>query len=141
MAVLVDTPVWSVVFRKQARTLRPDEQAAFREFDSLVEEGRPLLIGPVRQEVLSGLRSVQHFDGLRAQLSVFPDEPLVTQDYEVAARMSYECKAAGVTGSLTDLLICAVAARNELTILTLDKDFERYATVLHVRLHPVQSGI
>jgi predicted nucleic acid-binding protein len=140
MAVLVDTPVWSVVFRKQFSTLRPDELAAFREFDSLVPAGRPALVGPVRQEVLSGLKSRQHFDDLRERLSVFPDEPMAVQDYEVAARMSYDCRAAGVIGSLTDMLICAISARNEMTILTLDKDFERYARVLHVRLHPVPPG-
>jgi predicted nucleic acid-binding protein len=38
-------------------------------------------------------------------------------------------------GTVTDLLICAVAARLEIPIFIVDKDFTRYAKLLYIRIH------
>lgn len=43
----------------------------------------------------------------------------------------------GVVGSF---LLCAVAERQVLAILTSDRDFGRFAEHLPVTLHPVRSG-
>jgi predicted nucleic acid-binding protein len=57
-----------------------------------------------------------------------------SRKYEEAARCSNRCRAADVAGSSVDFLICAVALRQKLTILTTDADFDRYATVLPITL-------
>jgi uncharacterized protein len=60
----------------------------------------------------------------------------VKQLYGVAtlARMSNRCRARGISGSALDFLICAAAHRNKWAIFTTDRDFQRYASVLPVRL-------
>ena len=62
--MLVDTDVWSEALRKS--TGAPSlEVLAFRE---LLLEGRVQLIGPIRQEVLSGLRDSKRFLSFREVL-------------------------------------------------------------------------
>lgn len=93
------------------------------------------MIGPVRQELLSGLRTEEAFVRLRDHLRAFADEPLTTADYERAAEYFNTCRAAGVQGSNTDFLICAAAERRQLAILTTDRDFDRFAALLPIALH------
>ena len=67
-------------------------------------------------------------------LQLFEDESLERKDYEEAARIHNLCRAAGVSGSGVDFLICAAAGRRQWQVLTLDKDFERYARHTPIRL-------
>jgi predicted nucleic acid-binding protein len=101
----------------------------------LIQEFRATIIGPIRQELLSGIKERAQYELLRERLRAFPDLPLRTQDYELAAEFFDSCRAKGVQGSNTDFLICAVAARRRLSIFTTDQDFENYSRVLGVALH------
>jgi hypothetical protein len=96
-------------------------------------------MGPIRQELLSGVRTAAGFERLRDHLEPFPDLSLLTRDFEDAARFFNICRGRGVQGSNTDFLICAVAHRHELPIYTTDRDFERFAAVLPIRLHSPAS--
>jgi predicted nucleic acid-binding protein len=129
--VLVDTSVWSLALRRRAPT--PNPHAA--ELGALVREGRVAMIGPIRQELLSGTRSAADFDRLRQHLEPFPDLDLAREDYEDAARAFNACRARGVQASNTDFLMGAVAKRRDLVILTTDRDFDGLARVLKIRLH------
>ena len=131
MKVLVDTSVWSLALRRRARLRAPEVQ----ELRSLIDEGRVAMIGPIRQELLSGIRSTDAFERLRDHLQPYADEPLETADFERAAEHYNLCLARGVQGSNTDFLICAVAERRSLPILTTDADFDRFAAVLPITLH------
>lgn len=133
MKVLVDTSVWSLALRRQPRA--GPGSPVVDELRSLVDEGRVAMIGPVRQELLSGLRTEAAFVQLRDHLRPFADEPLTTADYERAAEHFNTCRAAGVQGSNTDFLICAAAERRRLAILTTDRDFVRFAELLPIALH------
>ena len=93
------------------------------------------MIGVIRQELLSGVRTAEMFERLRDHLRPFPDEPLETADFERAAEHFNSCRARGVQGSNTDFLICALAERRKLPILTTDADFVRFAEVLPITLH------
>ena len=131
MKVLVDTCIWSLALRRNM----PDAwQAHVDEFQNLINEARVQLIGPIRQELLSGVRSEGQFEQLREHLAAFPDLPLTSEDFEQAARFYKLARSKGIQGSNTDFLICAVAAGHSLPIFTVDKDFELYQTVLPVRL-------
>ena len=99
-------------------------------------EGRARLIGPVRQEVLSGIRDPRQFERLKGHLRAFPDVPLDIEYFEYAAELSNQCRAAGIASTGTDLLICAVAINLRWQILTTDADFPRYRTRLPIRLFP-----
>jgi hypothetical protein len=93
------------------------------------------IVGAVRQELLSGVRAARHFETLRGHLLAFEDVQLETTDYETAARYFNICRAKGIQGSNTDFLLCAVAARRDMSIFTVDNDFVQFARYLPVILH------
>ena len=93
------------------------------------------MIGPIRQELLSGVRASDSFERLRNHLRPFADEQLESADFERAAEHFNTCRAQGVQGSNTDFLICAAAERRSLPILTTDQDFTRFAGILPIMLH------
>lgn len=131
MNVLVDTSVWSLALRRAKRV----DDAAPKELAELIREGRVVMMGPVRQELLSGIKVKTQFELLREHLQSFPDLQLETLDYEEAAAAFNRCRERGIQGSNTDFLICAAALRRDLSIYTTDGDFKHYARVLKVELH------
>lgn len=135
MKVLVDTSVWSLALRRQASQSSQNERLVVSQLKDLIRENQVVMIGPVRQELLSGLRDAASFAKLQSHLASFPDELLVTEDYEVAARCHNQCRSTGIAGSSVDMLICAVALRRILTIFTTDEDFQHYAEILDLKLH------
>ena len=131
MKVLVDTSVWSLALRRGS----PRGTDAERELVELIAEGRVLMLGAIRQELLSGIRVSEQFKKLRDSLRSFADEPLEQEDYEEAASCFNRCRSKGVQGSNTDFLLCAVALRRSAPILTTDADFTGFAKHLHIKLH------
>jgi predicted nucleic acid-binding protein len=93
------------------------------------------LIGPVRQEVLSGFPDPRQFIELRATLRAFHDVEITTADHEFAAEPHNLCRRRGIQGSPADFLICAIALRHDASIFTTDRDFKRYAKFTGTRLH------
>ena len=131
MKVLVHTSVWSEALRRRTRS----QSESANELASLVEDGRVAMIGPIRQELLSGIRERAQFERLRDHLSAFPDLEITRDDYAEAAAFFNRCRAKGIHASNTDFLICAVAVRNDLAIFSSDQDFTRFAKVLPIVLH------
>ncbi len=131
MNVLVDSSVWSLALRRR----QPEGTAIVRELRELIVEGRANLIGPVRQEVLSGIRDSAQFRRLRDALRAFPDVEVTTSDFERSAEFFNLCRSRGIQGSNTDFLICAVADRQHMSILTTDQDFPHFAEHIPVPLH------
>jgi predicted nucleic acid-binding protein len=134
MRVLVDTPIWSLVLRRRRH---PNNEHVTSELAALVNDSRVAMIGPVRQEILSGIRERAHFDRLREHLRAFSDLAVTVDDYEQAADFFNRCRENGIQGSNTDFLICAVAVRNELPIFTTDGDFAQFAKILPIALYGV----
>ncbi len=120
MKVIVDTSVWSLALR---RNRKPDvpHVTVFRD---LIVDGRTALLGAVRQEILSGLRHIDHFERLKNYLRAFPDIEMSIEDYELASEFYNTCRSNGVQGANTDFLICAASVRRSYGILTTDKDFD-----------------
>jgi predicted nucleic acid-binding protein len=137
--VVVDTSVWSLVLRRRAE---PDaDDAVTVALKDLISDARAMLIGPVRQELLSGIKEPAQFEKLRSALAAFPDEPLTVADYECAASFFNICKANGIQGSHTDFLICAVAQQRKLPIFSLDRDFEHFSGCLPIDLFGVSGKL
>jgi predicted nucleic acid-binding protein len=134
MMVLVDTPVWSIAFRRRSADLNEGQQAVRKVLEGLILEGRVALPGAVRQELLTGVRDEKQLRQLRNSLRAFPDVGLVVEDYEEAARLSNVCRTHGIAGSPIDFLICAVAILRNWSIMTLDQDFVRYARHIPLEL-------
>lgn len=129
--IVVDTSVWSLALRRNTRSQAMPVVSQLRD---LIMDGRVVLLGAVRQEVLSGIRHTEQFTRLRDYLRAFPDLELTTEDYELAAEFYNTCRIHGIQGANTDFLLCAVAHRRDYTILTTDKDFESFQAYIPVTL-------
>jgi predicted nucleic acid-binding protein len=135
LSVLLDTSVWSLALRRRGDRKTASEARVVHEWVELVREGRAILIGPVRQEVLSGIRHTEEFGRLKEHLRAFSDLPLEAADYEVAAALSNDCRRVGVAAGPTDALIAAAAHRHAVPLFTTDSDFRRLRRVLSFELH------
>ena len=128
--VLVDTCVWSLALRSGT----PRETSIAALLTQIIDENQVKVIGPIRQELLSGYSDKSKYDKLRQKLQYFPNEPVLDTDYECAAEYSNFCRSKGIQGSHTDFLICAVTVRLKFKIFTTDKDFKNYAKHLPIKL-------
>ncbi len=137
MLVLVDTPIWSLALRRTSTDLSEREQRLTAALRELIREGRAQLVGPIRQELLSGIRLEASYRRLRDQLRAFNEPSLDMADYEEAAHINNQCRSRGIAGSAIDFLICAAAARRGWQIFTTDQDFTRYAAVASLKLYQV----
>ncbi len=129
MKVLVDTCVWSQALRHK----NPDKDKIQRLSD-LIHDGRAVLIGPVKQELLSGISRSDQFEKLKDILSAFEEIPLKSIHFEKAAEFCNTCRCKGIQGSTIDFLICAVAHMENLAIFTIDNDFRHFAEHLPIKL-------
>ncbi|MGH8726852.1 MAG: hypothetical protein ACREV9_01550 [Burkholderiales bacterium] len=84
MNVLVDTSVWSLALRRSQKIDGRFEH----ELGELIRDGRVEMSGPIRQELLSGVKQIKEFQRLRDELRAFPDVELPPRDFEEAVRRS-----------------------------------------------------
>jgi len=131
MKVVVDTSVWSLALR---RNNLPEVMPIVNQLRDLIIDGRVVLLGAVRQEVLSGIRHAEQFTRLRNYLRAFPDLELTTEDYELAAEFYNTCRTHGIQGANTDFLLCAVTHRRGYSIMTTDKDFDSFQAYIPLSL-------
>lgn len=139
MKVLVDTSVWSLVLRKMKKN--PIDESITRELQELICELRVVVIGPIRQEILSGISDKSKFELLKRHLSYFEDELLSSEYFIKAAEFSNICRSKGIQGSHTDFLICSFAEMNKYSIFSLDKDFELYSKYINLCLHSIRPEL
>ncbi|MDR3237026.1 MAG: PIN domain nuclease [Spirochaetia bacterium] len=130
MKVIVDTPIWSLAFRKKSHI---ENNIITDNLITLMRNTQIAVIGSIRQEVLSGISDKNKFYEIKNKMSVFTDYVAQTSDYEFAAECSNECRRHGIQGSHTDFLICSVAIRNDWKIFTEDADFFEYEKYLPIK--------
>lgn len=120
MTILVDTSVWSLALRRDAEAAEPEVQALK---DALQGDDVVVTTGLVLQELLQG------FAGPKAQAQIverFAALPLIQPDREdhiAAAGIRNTCRRAGIQIGTIDAVLAQLCIRNELTLLTTDKDF------------------
>src|SRR5216684_3886233 len=100
-----------LALRRKNESLRGNEKRFVAELTELIREGRARVIGLVRQELLSGIKTTQQYEKLRDYLRFFPDAAVDMSDYESAAEAGNRCRAKGVVVSIVDILLCAVAMK------------------------------
>ena len=133
MKIIVDTCVWTRFLRRH----RPVDDPYCAEVAKLVRADSIQLLGPIRQELLSGAQPQERFSQLKEYLRFHPNLVTDEEDYENAAAYYNVCRGKGIQGTSTDLLICAV--RYRMRILTTDTDFVESAKCLPIALHPVRE--
>ncbi len=134
MSVIIDTSVWSQFFRRKD----PEDPKAVQMVGDLIVQRKAVLIGIVKQELLSGIKEPERFKKLLSVLSSF--EPLLASDADhvLAGRFFSKCRSEGVQGSFSDFLICAQASNHQMSILSSDGDFLHYSKHLPIILSPRQ---
>lgn len=135
MTVIVDTCVWTRFWRRNRE--RSDPLCV--EVTRLVRNDAVQMLGCILQEILSGAQPQERFKQLKKYLRFYPNLLLDEEDDENAAGYYNTCRGKGVQGTATDLLICAVAVRHGMRILTTDTDFVEFAKHLPIELHTARS--
>ncbi|MDR0599282.1 MAG: PIN domain nuclease [Treponema sp.] len=135
MRVIIDTPIWSLAFRKKHYG---ENNAIITNLINLIRNAQIEIIGSIRQEVLSGISNKNKFHEVKNRMAVFTDYVIQTPDYEFAAECFNECRRNGIQGSHTDFLICAVAIKNDWEIFTEDRDFFEYEKYLPIRIYEIK---
>jgi len=135
MKVIVDTSVWSLALRRSKEV----DNEYVEELEELIKEVRAQLIGPVRQEILNGIKSEKQYKILKNHLRAFKDLAIETEDYELAAEYFNKARKNGIQGSNTDFLLCAVSIRHRMPIFTTDKDFINFQSVIPIELHKIRT--
>ena len=121
MALLVDTSVWSLAFRRDSEVEALEVKALK---NALTEGGQIVTTGIVLQELLQG------FVGPKAKADIvdrFSAIPFVTPnraDHISAAELRNQCRRAGVQVGTIDALLAQLCIKHNLEILTVDQDFQ-----------------
>lgn len=130
MKIIADTSIWSQFLRRSNTSDSPEVEF----LKQAILERRIQMLGIVRQELLSGIKNPTQFIEISQILQGFPDLLASSEDHLIAAQFFNRCRSHGIQGSPVDFLICAQAHRNDMKILTLDKDFHHYTDYLPIRL-------
>ncbi len=134
MIVVIDSSVWSFILRRRLPDASNPWVHAFREHVS--GDDAIVLLGPILQELLSGLRWPRDFERLLKALDPFPLVPLERGTHILAARISNQCRRRGVQTTAGDCLIAAGCVEYGYPLLTADQDFARIARHCDLRLLP-----
>lgn len=129
MSTLVDSDVWSEAFRRKGK-----KSAYVEELKRLILLDEVVMIGSIRQEILSGIREGKRFDEIRELLKPFRSEKIDDSIYELGASFFNLCRRKGIQGSHTDFLMCACSVAWKTKILSKDKEFRHYSRYLPIDL-------
>jgi predicted nucleic acid-binding protein len=131
LKVIVDTCFWSLALRRRDKSrLSAEDQQMVMQLTEAIQDRRAAITGPIRQEILSGVRNRAQFAKTESILDLFRDEEITGADYVEAARLYNLCQDHGVQCGPVDILLCAVAARKQYGILTSDQALSRCIEVL-----------
>src|SRR5689334_22115211 len=123
MNILIDTSVWSVGLRRMRRDLNPSERKILFEWHDILKRGDACLIGPIFQEVLSGISNPKLVQDLALQLATVTEIRTARSTWLLAAEFYNLCRGSGIVPEAIDMSICAAASESDLPIFTLDPDF------------------
>jgi predicted nucleic acid-binding protein len=107
-----------------------EEERLTRLLTEAIRHGQVAMIGPIRQELLSGIKEQPQFEKIKLALQAFRDETLDASDYEEAARLYNLCRNKGAECGPVDMLICAVAARRRWAVLAHDAGMSRFLRIV-----------
>lgn len=126
--ILVDTSVW-IDFFSSAPT------RAGLELRRMIADADPLAItGVMVSEILQGLtRDVTRIEQYLLLWDML--EPAGFSTYREAAAIYRAARAKGISLTMIDTLIAAIALEHGTVLFTLDKDFSRTATIVPLQLY------
>ena len=115
--VLIDTCVWVPFFN------RP-QSIEKRTVDSLLDEDRVAIIGPILAEILQGFRRDDRADWIASSLRGLHYLEVQWDDWRSAAHLGRQLIDRGHRLPLTDLTVAALALRTDSAVFTTDPHFD-----------------
>ena len=106
---IVDTTIWSKAYRR--RKIPDEDEGILKKLRYVLDMEEEIILGPVRQELLSGIADKNVYNDLLIKLNGFNNYEVQVADHDLAAEYFNICLTNGIQGSQTDFLICAVAHR------------------------------
>ena len=135
--ILVDTSAWVEYDRATGSTI--DQRLT----ELISAESQIAVTEPVVMEVIAGARNRERETDLRRLLLRF--ELLrfdAAVDFDAAARIYRTCRGRGITPrGLVDCMIASVAQRHRATLLALDVDLARVASIIGIELDDASTSI
>ena len=122
--VLVDTSVWSLLFRKGGPAAGPEVEALKR---FLGGEELVAISGVIAQELFYGLASTKAADAIARTFAALRYLAPTLDEHIAAAKLQRALRSASVQVGGADALIAQLAISRDLTLLTTDLDFSHAA--------------
>lgn len=131
MTLFVDTSVWSLAFRRDSVSTIA-EVVALRQ--ALEKREMVVTTGLILQELLQGFAGPRARKDIIDRFSALPFLNPDRVDHIDAAELRNRCRRAGAQIGTIDALLAQLCLRHALTLLTTDKDFDRIASHVSLRL-------
>lgn len=131
MALLVDTSVWSLAYR---RDIPPGVPEVGVLHGALTGGDRVVATGVILLELLRGFVPERAQQTIRDDFSSLDVVEPRWIDYEAAAQLSNTCRRSGVQLGSIDALIAQLAIVHDLDLLTTDQDFVHAARHIPLRI-------
>lgn len=128
--ILPDTCVWIEYFK-------PGDSALKQTLERLLLNESIFLCGPILYELVQGLKSDKEKTVIVDAMKSLEYREMSEALWIKAGEISSTLRKSGKTLPLSDILIAAIAIKNNLSIFTIDKHFEEIKEVL---MYPV-AGI
>lgn len=115
--VVIDMCIWVPFFN------RP-QSAEKLAVDTLLEEDRAAILGPILAEILQGFRRQDRADWVASMLRGLHYLQLEWDDWRAAAQLGRQLASQGHRLPLSDLAIAAVSLRADAAVFTTDPHFD-----------------
>ena len=117
---IIDTSVWSEALRRKKNTINSSETVVRKIIEN---EDEIVILGIILQEILTGILNEKLFIEIKDILDDLLYLEITKNDYIYASELCNKCRSKGITAGSIDFLIASTAIRNELQLVTFDKDF------------------
>ena len=94
--IIIDTTIWSKAYRRKKTA--DQDQNIVNELLDILDSQKEVLIGPVRQELLSGISDKNTFSDLKIKLNGYNNYEIQIHDYDLAAEYFNICMSNGIQG-------------------------------------------
>ena len=118
--LIIDTSVWSEALRRKKNTVNSSEAIVRKIIEN---DDEIVLLGIILQEILNGISNEKLFSEIKDILDDFVFLDITKNDYFYASELSNKCRSKGIIAGSIDFFIESAAIRNELQLVTFDKDF------------------
>ena len=119
--VLIDTSVWIFALRKEPHP------SIKQKVDDLLKENLVVTTSLIKLELLGGVNNKREFERLKKRLEALQTVGITDAHWTEAAHLAFHLRRRGLTLPYTDILLSAVAIREEIVLLHADAHFNLIA--------------